>query len=113
MGSEGAMLAGSADRYSQKGETRRDKLVPEGVEGRVPFRGRLSDFVYQMVGGLRAGMGYCGTSSLHELRTRARFTRVSHASMAESHPHDIRITRESPNYSPSHSSAGGAEDGED
>ena len=114
MGSEGAMLAGSADRYSQKGETRRDKLVPEGVEGRVPFRGMLADFVYQMVGGLRAGMGYCGTPDLAALRTRSRFTRVSAASMAESHPHDIRITRESKNYSPSQSIAGGGgDDGED
>lgn len=110
MGSEGAMLAGSADRYSQKGETRRDKLVPEGVEGRVPFRGHLSDFVYQMVGGLRAGMGYCGTANLEALRTRAQFTRVSHASMAESHPHDIRITRESKNYSPSQRAGEDADD---
>ena len=109
MGSEGAMLAGSADRYSQKGETRRDKLVPEGVEGRVPYRGELADFVYQMVGGLRAGMGYCGTPDLDALRTRARFTKVSHASMAESHPHDIRITRESPNYSPSSDRSAAAE----
>ena len=98
MGSQGAMLAGSADRYSQKGVTRQDKLVPEGVEGRVPYRGPLSDFVYQMVGGLRAGMGYCGTANIQALRTQGRFTRVSAASMAESHPHDIRITRESPNY---------------
>ncbi|BAM03421.1 IMP dehydrogenase [Phycisphaera mikurensis] len=113
MGSEGAMLAGSADRYSQKGETRRDKLVPEGVEGRVPFRGMLADFVYQMVGGLRAGMGYCGTPDLSALRTRSRFTRVSAASMAESHPHDIRITRESKNYSPSQAIGGGDADGED
>ena len=113
MGSEGAMLAGSADRYSQKGETRRDKLVPEGVEGRVPYRGVLADFVYQMVGGLRAGMGYCGTPDLEALRTRARFTRVSHASMAESHPHDIRITRESPNYSPGASGGGVGDDAAD
>ena len=98
MGSEGAMLAGSADRYSQHGETRKDKLVPEGVEGRVPYRGPLSEFVYQMVGGLRAGMGYCGTQTIEELRSEGRFVRVSAASMHESHPHDIRITRESPNY---------------
>ncbi len=98
MGSEGAMMAGSADRYSQKGITKKDKLVPEGVEGRVPYRGPLSDFVYQMVGGLRAGMGYCGTPDIESLRAHGRFTRVSAASMAESHPHDIRITRESPNY---------------
>jgi len=77
----------------------RGKLVPEGVEGRVPYRGPLSDFVYQLVGGLRAGMGYCGTRNIEELRTKAKFCRVSAASMAESHPHDIAITRESPNYS--------------
>lgn len=98
MGSQGAMLAGSADRYSQKGVVQKDKLVPEGVEGRVPYRGPLRDFVYQMVGGLRAGMGYCGTQTIEDLRAHGRFTRVSAASMAESHPHDIRITRESPNY---------------
>lgn len=98
MGSQGAMLDGSADRYSQKGVTKRDKLVPEGVEGRVPYRGPLSDFVYQMVGGLRAGMGYCGTQTIDELREHGRFVRVSGASLAESHPHDISITRESPNY---------------
>ncbi len=97
MGSLGAMVAGSADRYGQAG-TRSDKLVPEGVEGRVPYRGRLADFVYQLVGGLRAGMGYCGTPSIADLRARARFVRVTSASMAESHPHDIAITREAPNY---------------
>ena len=99
MGSEGAMLAGSADRYSQKGVTKKDKLVPEGVEGRVPYRGPLSDFVYQMVGGLRAGMGYCGTQGIESLRANGKFVRVSGASLAENHPHDIAITRESPNYS--------------
>lgn len=99
MGSEGAMLAGSADRYSQKGVTKKDKLVPEGVEGRVPYRGPLSDFVYQMVGGLRAGMGYCGTHDIESLRENGKFCRVSGASLAENHPHDIAITRESPNYS--------------
>ena len=99
MGSLGAMVAGSSDRYGQAGERRRDKLVPEGVEGRVPYRGGLADFVYQLVGGLRAGMGYCGTPDIEALRTRARFIRVSHASLIESHPHDIAITHESPNYS--------------
>src|SRR5437899_3938369 len=102
MGSLGAMMAGSGDRY-QQGEQERatetGKLVPEGVEGRVPYRGPLSDFVYQMVGGLRAGMGYCGTKNIDELKANARFCRVSAASMAESHPHDITITKESPNYS--------------
>jgi IMP dehydrogenase len=98
MGSEGAMMAGSADRYGQKGVAAR-KYVPEGVEGRVPYRGPLSDFVYQLVGGLRAGMGYCGTPSIADLRRNGRFTRISGASLAESHPHDITITKESPNYS--------------
>ncbi len=98
MGSEGAMVAGSADRYAQSG-TAAAKLVPEGVEGRVPYRGPLADFVYQLVGGLRAGMGYCGTPSVAELRREGRFCRISAASLAESHPHDITITKESPNYS--------------
>jgi len=97
MGSQGAMMKGSADRYSQKG-LKRDKMVPEGVEGRVPYRGPLSDFVYQMVGGLKAGMGYCGTQTVEQLRREARFVRVSGASLIESHPHDISITKESPNY---------------
>ncbi|HPD47540.1 MAG TPA: IMP dehydrogenase [Anaerohalosphaeraceae bacterium] len=101
MGSLGAMIAGSADRYGQKGESRKEKLVPEGVEGRVPYRGTLSDYVYQLVGGLRAGMGYCGTRTIEELRKKARFVRVSAASISESHPHDIMITKESPNYSAS------------
>ena len=99
MGSQGAMLAGSADRYAQKGVTTKDKLVPEGVEGRVPYRGPLADYVYQMVGGIKAGMGYCGTPTIEALRKDARFVRISGASLAESHPHDIHITRESPNYS--------------
>src|SRR3954464_12625577 len=98
MGSMGAMIAGSGDRYGQAGVRDRGKLVPEGVEGRVPYRGPLGDFVYQLVGGLRAGMGYCGTRSIEQLRTSARFCRVTSASMAESHPHDITITKESPNY---------------
>lgn len=98
MGSEGAMIAGSADRYGQSSQSGR-KLVPEGVEGRVPYRGPLSDFVYQLVGGLKAGMGYCGASTIDALRQNARFCRVSGASLVESHPHDITITKESPNYS--------------
>jgi IMP dehydrogenase len=97
MGSEGAMAAGSADRYAQSGQPLR-KLVPEGVEGRVPYRGPLSDFVYQLVGGLRAGMGYCGTQTIDDLRREGKFCRISGASLAESHPHDIKITKESPNY---------------
>ncbi|MBC7783719.1 MAG: IMP dehydrogenase [Burkholderiales bacterium] len=99
MGSMGAMVHGSKDRYGQANVGTASKLVPEGVEGRVPYRGPLSDFVYQLVGGLRAGMGYCGTRNIAELRANARFCRVSSASMAESHPHDITITREAPNYS--------------
>jgi IMP dehydrogenase len=100
MGSLGAMVEGSADRYGQGAERNRgDKLVPEGVEGRVPHRGRLADFVYQLVGGVRAGMGYCGCRTIEELRTRSKFRRVSYASVIESHPHDIAITHEAPNYS--------------
>ncbi|MFP6650197.1 MAG: IMP dehydrogenase [Pirellulaceae bacterium] len=99
MGSLGAMVKGSSERYRQ-GNTGNGKLVPEGVEGRVPFKGALSDYVYQLVGGLRAGMGYCGTSTIDELRTKASFIRVTAASTRESHPHDIAITQESPNYSP-------------
>ena len=98
MGSIGAMVKGSADRYGQKSSSGQDKLVPEGVEGRVPYRGTLSSFVYQIVGGLRAGMGYCGTRTIKELRTNSRFVRVSAATINESHPHDIMITKESPNY---------------
>jgi IMP dehydrogenase len=101
MGSLGAMVKGSADRYGQKSSARKDKLVPEGVEGRVPYRGHLGDFVYQLVGGLRAGMGYCGTKNIEEMRKEARFVRVSSASASESHPHDIQITKEAPNYSAS------------
>ena len=100
MGSMGAMVQGSKDRYGQADVKTSSKLVPEGVEGRVPYRGPLGDFVYQMVGGLRAGMGYCGTKDIEGLRRDARFCRVTGASMAESHPHDITITKESPNYTP-------------
>ena len=98
MGSLGAMVQGSSERYRQK-EGRTDKLVPEGIEGRVPFKGPLSSVVYQLVGGLKAGMGYCGTRTIDELRTHARFIQVSPASVRESHPHDIAITQEAPNYS--------------
>ncbi|MBX7103538.1 MAG: IMP dehydrogenase [Gemmataceae bacterium] len=98
MGSLGAMMDGSRDRYQQK-ETTNNKLVPEGVEGRVPYKGPLAPFVVQLVGGLKAGMGYCGTKTIDELRTRTRFIQVSAASVQESHPHDIFITQEAPNYS--------------
>jgi len=99
MGSLGAMVKGSAERYGQKSSDEKDKLVPEGVEGRVPYRGTLDDFVYQLVGGLRAGMGYCGARNIEELRKNARFVCISPASVSESHPHDIQITKEAPNYS--------------
>jgi IMP dehydrogenase len=100
MGSMGAMMSGSADRYSQQDNgTSRGKLVPEGVEGRVPYKGPLASFVYQLVGGLKAGMGYCGARNVEDLRTRARFILVSGAAVQESHPHDIFITQEAPNYS--------------
>jgi IMP dehydrogenase len=99
MGSLGAMSSGSADRYQQGTESRSSKLVPEGVEGRVPYKGPLAPFVFQLVGGLRAGMGYVGAKTLEDLRTRARFIQVTGASVQESHPHDIAITQESPNYS--------------
>ncbi len=97
MGSMDAMLSGSADRYNQAGNDR-SKLVPEGVEGRVPYRGPLADFVYQLLGGLRSGMDHCGTETIDALRTEAKFIRVSAATVAESHPHDIQITHEAPNY---------------
>ncbi len=96
MGSEGAMAAGSADRYAQGGSK---KFVPEGVEGMVPYRGPLADFVFQMVGGLRSAMGYCGCATLDEFRRDARFVRISAATVVENHPHSIQITREAPNYS--------------
>lgn len=96
MGSISAMQAGSKDRYFQEDAS---KLVPEGVEGRVPYRGTLAEVVFQIVGGLRAGMGYCGMESIEQLRTEAQFIQISHSSLIESHPHDIIITKESPNYS--------------
>jgi IMP dehydrogenase len=106
MGSLGAMVHGSSERYRQKhdndarsgNQTTNGKLVPEGVEGRVPYKGSLSPFLYQLVGGLRAGMGYCGTKTIDQLRTEARFIQVTPASVRENHPHDIAITQEAPNY---------------
>jgi IMP dehydrogenase len=109
MGSIGAMVAGSSDRYRQPGSTT-GKLVPEGVEGRVPYKGNLSPFIYQLTGGLRAGMGYCGTRNMEELRTRVQFILVSGASVQESHPHDILITQEAPNYSSRMASQPGNDD---
>lgn len=108
MGSLGAMAKGSHERYRQEYEPRAgggedeakpQKLVPEGVEGRVPFKGPLADFVFQLVGGLRAGMGYCGTRDIEELRTKSRFIQITAASVHEGHPHNIAITQEAPNYS--------------
>ncbi len=96
MGSLGAMKEGSKDRYFQEYE---QKLVPEGIEGRVPFRGTVGDMVFQMVGGLRAGMGYCGVKSIEELQQKTRFIRISGAGLKESHPHGVQITKEAPNYS--------------
>ena len=98
MGSLGAMQRGGKDRYFQDGEMEESKLVPEGIEGRVPFRGTLADNAYQLVGGLRSGMGYCGCRSIDELRQRGRFVRITNAGLRESHVHDVIITREAPNY---------------
>jgi IMP dehydrogenase len=97
MGSLGAMMAGSADRYAQSADQPK-KMVPEGVEGRVPYRGPLGEYVHQLVGGLRQGMGYCGVRNVEELREKARFVRVTPAGVIESHPHDIMITKEPTNY---------------
>ncbi len=98
MGSLGAMKKGSSDRYFQEGVESQSKLVPEGIEGKVPFRGPLSDMIYQMVGGLRSGMGYTGSRTIEELRQNATFVRITAAGLKESHVHDVIITREAPNY---------------
>jgi IMP dehydrogenase len=100
MGSLAAMQEGSADRYFQEGEMSATKLVPEGIEGRVPYKGAVADVVFQLVGGLRSGMGYCGVSTVQELQTRTAMVRITSAGLRESHPHDVSITREAPNYSP-------------
>ena len=107
MGSMGAMVKGSSDRYRQKG-IQAGKLVPEGVEGRVPYKGPLSEYAYQLVGGLRAGMGYLGTKTIDELKHNGKFIRVSAATVRENHPHDIAITQEAPNYSPDVNSTDGS-----
>ncbi len=99
MGSLSAMEEGSADRYFQEGEVSPSKLVPEGIEGRVPYRGPVADVIFQMVGGLRSGMGYCGVCNIEALRRETEFIRITTAGLRESHPHDVTITRESPNYS--------------
>ena len=96
MGSIAAMENGSKDRYFQSNAK---KLVPEGVEGRVAYKGSIEDTVFQLLGGLRAGMGYCGAANIEELHEKAEFVKISAASLRESHPHDIQITKEAPNYS--------------
>ncbi len=96
MGSLGAMKDGSKDRYFQENES---KLVPEGIEGRVPYKGPLADTLYQLVGGLRSGMGYCGAKNIDALINETTFIRITGAGLRESHPHDIQITKEAPNYS--------------
>ena len=95
MGSLGAMACGSKDRYFQHNNK---KLVPEGVEGRVPYKGPTGDTIYQLMGGLRAGMGYTGCHNVEELHTKAQFMQITSAGLKESHPHDIYITKEAPNY---------------
>ena len=99
MGSLEAMQKGSKDRYFQDMEEDIKKLVPEGISGRVPFKGSLSEVIYQMIGGIRAGMGYCGCDTVDKLKTNAKFIKITHAGIRESHPHDVTITREAPNYS--------------
>lgn len=99
MGSLGAMEKGSKDRYFQNEKDDKKKFVPEGVEGRVPYKGSVSDVIYQMIGGLRAGMGYCGSATIEDLHEKAQFVQITGAGLAESHPHDISITKEAPNYS--------------
>ncbi len=99
MGSIGAMQKGSSDRYFQDAEDDIKKLVPEGIEGRVAYKGTLEEVVYQMVGGLRASMAYTGAAKVSDLAKKAKFVRITGAGLAESHPHDVTITTESPNYS--------------
>ena len=99
MGSLEAMQKGSKDRYFQDAEDDLKKLVPEGISGRVPFKGTVQEVMYQIAGGLRAGLGYCGAADLKILRSDAQFVRITNAGMKESHPHDVMISREAPNYS--------------
>jgi IMP dehydrogenase len=102
MGSIGAMKRGSADRYFQSAAEASGKFVPEGIEGRVPYKGKLADTVFQLVGGLRAAMGYCGVKNVLELREKSQMVQASSAAYLESHPHDVIITREAPNYEAPH-----------
>ena len=99
MGSLGAMQEGSKDRYFQDVEDDIKKLVPEGIEGRVPFKGTLAEVMVQYIGGLRAGMGYCGANTVEELQQKGRFVKITAAGVKESHPHNVNITKEAPNYS--------------
>jgi IMP dehydrogenase len=98
MGSLGAMQRGSTDRYFQDSEHAVEKLVPEGIEGRVPYKGSMIAIIHQLVGGLRSSMGYVGATSIDEMRSRPQFVRVTHAGVRESHVHDVTITKEAPNY---------------
>jgi IMP dehydrogenase len=98
MGSLGAMQQGSADRYFQDVEEEISKLVPEGIEGRVPYKGKIEDTLYQMAGGLRAAFGYCGARNITEMKQKAKFVKITSAGLRESHPHDVKVTKESPNY---------------
>ena len=98
MGSLSAMEAGSADRYFQDGQMEKKKFVPEGIEARVPYKGPMSETVFQLVGGLKSGMGYCGAASIKELQEKATFVRVTSGGLRESHPHDVTVTRDAPNY---------------
>lgn len=101
MGSLGAMCGSSgnvADRYFQSGHMKHSKLVPEGIEGAVPYKGPTSDIVYQLIGGLRSSMGYCGAQNLSEMHEKARFVIITQSGQKESHPHDVLITNEAPNY---------------
>jgi len=101
MGSVGAMALGSADRYFQKEVQDSLKLVPEGIEGQVPYKGPIAPILHQLVGGLRAAMGYVGAENIEEFQSKARFVRITGAGLRESHVHDVMITREAPNYHPS------------
>jgi IMP dehydrogenase len=98
MGSVGAMAGGSADRYFQKSDDDASKLVPEGIEGRVPYKGPVDRIIHQMVGGLRAAMGYTGSASIADLQKKAQFVRITGAGLRESHVHDVQVTAEAPNY---------------
>ena len=98
MGSLGAMEKGSADRYFQEASNNTDKLVPEGIEGRVPYKGSVLAIIYQLIGGVRASMGYCGCASIEDMRTKSQFVEITASGVRESHVHDVQIVKEAPNY---------------